>query len=131
LALRDGIVTSDLLRVRSDGLDGRFTLLANVRSGDYAIGFDGTLPGLEVPGLGRVDLASNLDARRAQGGGFAINGTARAAVRRFDNGFLRGLAGGLPTASSAIRLGPDGILRLDNTYLCTAVDPERIGPAPR
>jgi translocation and assembly module TamB len=114
LALRDSIVTSDLLRVRSDGLDGRFTLLANVRSGDYAIGFDGTLPGLEVPGLGRVDLASNLDARRAQGGGFAINGTARAAVRRFDNGFLRGLAGGLPTASSAIRLGPDGILRLDN-----------------
>ncbi|QJQ31595.1 translocation/assembly module TamB [Sphingomonas lacunae] len=117
LAVRDGIVTSDLLRVRSDGLDGRFTLLANLRRGDYALGFDGTLPGLEVRGLGRVDLASRLDARRAQGGGFTLTGSARAALRRLDNGFLRGLTGGLPTASSGIRLGPDGILRFDNVRI--------------
>lgn len=114
LALRDGILTSDLLRVRSDGLDGRFTLLANFRSGDYVVGFDGSLPGLEVPGLGRVDLVSDLDARRGAAGGFVISGTARAAVRRLDNGFLRGLTGGLPLASSSIRLGADGILRFDN-----------------
>lgn len=113
LALRGSVLTSDLLRVRSDGLDGRFTVLANFRSGDWLVGFDGMLPGLEVPGLGRVDLASRLDARRAQNGGFALSGTARAAVRRFDNGFLRSLTGGLPTATSAIRLGSDGILRLD------------------
>lgn len=114
LALRDSVLTSDLLRVRSDGLDGRFTLLANFRSGDYLIGFDGLLPGLEVPGLGRVDLATDIDARGASNGGFTIGGTARAAVRRLDNGFLRSLAGGLPTASSQISMGSDGVIRFTN-----------------
>ena len=101
------------IRIRSAGLNGRVDLVADLTRGSYAVGFDGALPGLEVDGLGRVDLVTNLAIRPAPGG-VAISGTARAAMRRLDNGFLSGLTGGLPTLTTALTLGPDGILRLSN-----------------
>ncbi len=117
LRLVDQVLTTDLLRVRSDGLDGRVTLLANFRTGDWAAGYDGALPGLEIGGLGRVDLMTNLAARRAAVGGFRIEGQARANVRRLDNGFLRTLTGGLPTLTTRLALGADGIVHFDDLVI--------------
>lgn len=114
LRLADNVLTTDLLRVRSDGLDGNITLLANFASGDWLVGYDGALPGLEIAGLGRVDLLTDLNARRAATGGFAIDGTARATMRRLDNGFLRTLTGGLPVLNTRLAIGGDGIVRFNN-----------------
>lgn len=114
-----GVLTSDLIRVRSDGLNGRVAVTADFGSGDYLVAFDGTLPGLEIAGLGRVDLVTDLSARRRADGSIAITGTARAAVRRLDNGFLRTLAGGLPTLTTALAIGPDGVVRFTNTRLAS------------
>ncbi len=114
LQYRDNVLTSDLIRVASDGLDGRFTVLANFVTGNYAIGFDGALPGLEINGLGRVDLVTNLAVRQAAGGTLGIGGTARAVVRRLDNGFLRTLGGGLPVVTTSLAIGSDGIVRFSN-----------------
>lgn len=117
LQWQDGALTSDLIRLRSDGLDGRVALTADFGTGDYLVGFDGALPGLEVGGLGRVDLVTDIEARRRADGNVAITGTARAAMQRFDNGFLRTLAGGLPTLTTTLVIGSDGVLRFTNIRL--------------
>lgn len=114
LQLRDNVLTSDLIRLRSAGLNGRLAVLANFTTGDYLVGFDGALPGLEIAGLGRIDLLTDLEVRRRPGGALGIGGTARATVRRLDNGFLRTLTGGLPVVSSALSVGPDGVVRFTN-----------------
>jgi translocation and assembly module TamB len=108
----DSLAANDL-RVRADGLNGRVDVVANLRRGSYAADFDGALPGLEIGGLGRVDLVTDLEIRPTQRG-FAIAGNVRAAMRRLDNGFLRGLTGGLPQLSTSLRFGPDGIVRFSN-----------------
>src|SRR3546814_12697843 len=64
-----------------------------------------------------VDVRSDSRAVRRKGGGRALTGKARADVRRFDNGFLRGLAGGLPRLTSDLALGADGQLRLSGLKL--------------
>lgn len=112
LTLKDGIVTSDLIRLTSNKIDGRIAVLANLDNGTYNFGFDGTLTGLEIAGLGRVDVISKLSALPAAGGGAVISGQATALLRRFDNSFLRTLAGGLPRLDTRLSLGPDGIVRL-------------------
>lgn len=114
LQLRDNVLTSDLIRLRSAGLNGRLAVLANFTTGDTLVGFDGALPGLEIAGLGRVDLLTYLEVRRRPGGALGIGGTAQATVRRLDNGFLRTLTGGLPVASSALSVNPDGSIRFTN-----------------
>ena len=114
LQFRDNVLTSDLIRARSAGLNGRMTILANFTTGDYLAGFDGALPGLEIAGLGRVDLVTDLEVRQRSGGAFGIAGTARATMRRLDNGFLRTLTGGLPVVTSNLGLGADGIIRFTN-----------------
>src|SRR3546814_21166480 len=71
----------------------------------------GDIKGLLIPGIGIVDVRSDIRAVPRKGGGLALTGKARADVRRFDNGFLRGLAGGLPRLTSDLALGADGQLR--------------------
>jgi translocation and assembly module TamB len=114
LQWRKGVLTSDRIRVRSNGLNGRIAVTANFSSGDYLVGFDGAVPGLEIAGLGRVDLVTDLNVRRRRDGALAIGGTARANMRRLDNDFLRTLTGGLPVVTTALTLGPDGIVRFSN-----------------
>lgn len=113
LLWRGDRLTADSIRVRSAGLNGDLTLSADMGRGGYQAAFTGALPGLEVQGLGRVDLTTSLTLRPASGG-VSVTGTARAAMRRLDNGFLRTLTGGLPVVTSALSLGPDGILRFSD-----------------
>jgi translocation and assembly module TamB len=114
LQFKDMVLTSNLIRVRSRGLDGRVTLLANFRTGDYLAGFDGALPGLEIDGLGRVDLLTDMDVRRRADGAFGIVGTARATMRRLDNSFIRTLTGGLPVVNTNLSIGADGVVHFTN-----------------
>ena len=102
-------LTTDLMRIRGRGIDGRIGLTANLRTGVARGAFDGALPGLEIKGLGRVDLVTSLTARRD--GALAFGGRARATVRRLDNGFLRTLTGGLPVIEGDLNLGTDGVVR--------------------
>lgn len=117
LTLKNGILTSDRIAVQSARINGHVVVLANLNRGTYDVAFNGALPGYEIPGLGRIDLTSDLKVVPAAGGGTAVQGTARAVVRRLDNGFFRTLTGGLPVLETGVRLGPDGVLRLPNLVL--------------
>jgi translocation and assembly module TamB len=118
LLVTDKAITGDGLILRSDKLTGKLSLFVDLRTGVYDIGLAGQLIRYAIPGLGIVDVKSELKAVPGEGGrGTRVIGRGQAWVRRFDNKFLLGLAGGLPVVDSAIERGPDGILRFTNLKL--------------
>lgn len=120
LQLRGTNLTSNLMQVRTNRIDGRMAVLANLGNGTYNVGFDGRLPGYEIPGLGRVDVVSNVKVR-PQGSGVNVEGNATAQVTRLDNAFFKTLAGGNPRILTDIVLTPDGRTAFNNLRI-TAPD---------
>ena len=118
LTLKGSLLTGDALRLRSDKLAGRVMLAVNFATGRYDIGLNGTLNRLFIKGLGVVDLRSDLRAVPGAGGrGTRIVGRGTAQVVRLDNGFLRGLTGGLPRIVTTLERAPDGVLRFGDMVL--------------
>lgn len=113
LQLRGTNLTSNLMQVRTSRIDGKMVVLANLGNGTYNVGFDGRLPNYEIPGLGRVDIVTNLKVT-PQGRGVNVAGKAAAIVTRLDNEFFKGLAGGNPRILTDIVLTPDGRTAFNN-----------------
>jgi translocation and assembly module TamB len=105
-------IKGDNLRVRSDKLTSRASLLVDLRTGDYDVRLAGELARYYIPGLGIVDVKSTLSVvPGANRVGSRVTGRAQAWVRRFDNAFLAGLAGGLPYLDTNLTRERDGIVR--------------------
>ncbi len=117
LRKQGAVVTSTPLKLRSDKLDGTLLAIFDLKSGRYDMMLSGKSKALMVPGLGIVDVEAKVKAVPDRNGKFGIAGVAKADVRRFDNAFLRAIAGGLPRFKSDIGLGADGYLRLRNLSL--------------
>ncbi len=108
-------ITGDNLRVRSDKLTSRASLFVDLRNGDYDVRLAGELARYYIRGLGIVDVKSSLAVGPAANRlGARVTGRVQAWVRRFDNAFLAGLAGGLPYLESNIVRERDGIVRFSN-----------------
>lgn len=104
-------VTGDALQLRSDKLTSKISVFLDLVTGRYDVGLTGQLNRYLIPGLGIVDVKADFNVVPGPGGkGTRIVGKGQAWVRRFDNAFLRGLAGGLPVITTALERGPDGIL---------------------
>lgn len=111
-------VTGEGLKLSSDRLAGRLSLSLDLRTGQYDVALAGKLLRYFIPGIGIVDVNSELKVIPGAGGrGTMVAGRGRAWVRRFDNAFLRSLAGGLPSIDTRLRRGPDGVLHFDRLVL--------------
>ena len=111
-------VRGDGLRLSSDKLKGKLSLYLNLATGAYDVGVSGGLTRYLIPGIGLVDVTSDLTVVPGPGGrGTMVKGTGRAWVRRFDNAFFASLAGGLPTIETGLVRGPDGVLMLRDLRL--------------
>jgi len=105
-------ITADGLRVRSDKLTSRASLFVDLRTGVYDVRLAGELTRYYIPGLGIVDVKSTLSVVPGTNRvGTRVTGRAQAWVRRFDNAFLAGLAGGLPYLETGLLRERDGIVR--------------------
>ena len=112
LKVTSKLVTGENLRFSSDKLTSRITLLIDLVTGRYDIALSGQLGRYLIPGLGIVDVKTSLKVVPGPNGkGTRIIGRGEAWVRRFDNAFLRGLAGGLPYFETGLERGTDGIVR--------------------
>lgn len=108
-------ITGDNLRVRSDKLTSRASLFVDLRNGEYDVRLAGELTRYYIPGLGIVDVKTTLSVvPGANRLGTHLVGRAQAWVRRFDNGFLLGLAGGLPQLETGLTRDRDGIVHFTN-----------------
>ncbi len=111
LRVTSSLLTGDDLAVSSDKLKARVNLMLDLTNGQYSIGINGALGRYLIPGLGVVDITSTLKVVPGAGGrGTRVVGTATAQMVRLDNGFFRGLAGGLPRIVTGLERTPDGTL---------------------
>ncbi|HEY0086396.1 MAG TPA: translocation/assembly module TamB domain-containing protein [Allosphingosinicella sp.] len=103
------------LTAKSDKLNGKVGLVVDLRNGRYQVDVAANLPNYQVPSLGVVDVATDLRiVRHPSGKGTLVTGKGRAWMRRFDNKFLAGLAGGLPYLEADLVRGNDFILHFNN-----------------
>src|SRR3546814_4985904 len=78
---------------------------------------DGKLYRYLIPVVGIIDVQTRLKVAPGAQRRPYLSGTAKAWVRRLDNGFFRSLAGGLPTIETSLTRGPDRIIRFGNLRL--------------
>nr|MBA3897624.1 translocation/assembly module TamB [Sphingomonadaceae bacterium] len=111
LKVTSKLITGDNLRLRSDKLTSRVTLVLDLATGRYDVGLSGQLGRYLIPGLGIVDVKSELRVVPGPNGhGTRIVGRGQAWVRRLDNAFLAGLAGGLPRIDTGLERDAAGII---------------------
>ena len=116
LASRD-LIRGDKLKLTSDKLSGNVSLMINLRNGDFTFLISGGLTRYQIPGLGIVDVKTDLRVIPGPGGKARVVGKAEAWVRRLDNAFFRDLTGGLPRLTTDLERLPDGVLRFTNLQL--------------
>ena len=118
LAVTPTLVRGEKLKLRSARLNGTLSLLIDLKTGRFDIAISGGLKRYLIPGLGIVDVETQLKVVPGPGGkGSRVVGKAQAWVRRLDNSFFAGLTGGLPRLTTDLERGNDGILHLTNLQL--------------
>ncbi|RIX27362.1 translocation/assembly module TamB domain-containing protein [Sphingomonas edaphi] len=118
LSITPQLVRGEKLELRSARLNGIMSLLIDLRTGRFDVAISGGMKRYLIPGLGVVDIETQLQVVPGPGGkGSRVIGKAQAWVRRLDNTFFAGLTGGLPRLTTDLERGTDGILRLTNLQL--------------
>ena len=118
LTLTPKLVRGDRLALKSRKLNGTISLLIDLTTGRFDIALSGGLKRYLIPGLGIVDIETQLSVvPHPSGRGSRTVGKAQAWVRRLDNSFFAGLTGGLPRLTTDLERGNDGVLRLTNLQL--------------
>jgi translocation and assembly module TamB len=118
LRVSSTVLTGDGMILKSDKLNGKISLVVDLATGKYDIGLAGQLGRYLIPGLGIVDVKSELKiVPGANGRGTRVIGRGQAWVRRFDNAFLAGLAGGLPYIDTGLERDVDGLIHFTNLKL--------------
>src|SRR5947209_3128968 len=97
LSITPRFVRGDGLRLTSAKWTGKISLLIDLVSGQFQVLLSGAMQRYLVPGLGIVDVMTDLKVVPGPDGhGSHVVGSAKAWVRRLDNSFFRELTGGLP-----------------------------------
>jgi translocation and assembly module TamB len=112
LSITPKTVRGDGLRLTSAKWNGKLSVLIDLVTGRFQVLVSGAMQRYQIPGLGIVDVITDLKVVPGPGGkGSLVVGTAKAWVRRLDNSFFRELTGGLPRLETSLTRGNDGIVR--------------------
>ncbi|WP_037500950.1 translocation/assembly module TamB domain-containing protein [Sphingomonas jaspsi] len=112
------LVRGEKLVLNSAKVNGTLSLLIDLKTGRFDVAISGGLKRYLIPGIGIVDVTTDLKVVPGPNGhGSRVTGSAVAQVRRLDNSFFASLTGGLPKITSNLDRGPDGILHLTNLQL--------------
>ncbi|MGI8931160.1 MAG: translocation/assembly module TamB domain-containing protein, partial [Sphingomicrobium sp.] len=118
LSIAPALVRGERLALKSDKLNGTVSLLIDLKTGRFDIALSGGLKRYLIPGIGIVDIETELKVVPGPDGkGSRVVGKAQAWVRRLDNSFFAGLTGGLPRLTTDLERGGDGIVRFTNLQL--------------
>ncbi len=119
LTITPRLVSGQGLRLTSAKWNGKISLLIQLTEpGGFQILLSGAMQRYLIPGLGIVDVMTDLKIVPGPGGkGSHVVGTAKAWVRRLDNSFFRDLTGGLPSLTVSLERGNDLIVHLTNLQL--------------
>jgi translocation and assembly module TamB len=111
-------VRGEGLRLTSAKWNGKLSFLIVLVTGRFELLLSGAMKRYLIPGLGVVDVMTDLRVVPGPGGkGTRVVGTGKVWVRRLDNSFFASLTGGLPRIETRLERGPDGILHLSGLEL--------------
>ena len=110
-------IVSDNLRIRSDRIDAKAIVLADVAKGLYTGALEGRVNDYRIDTVGIFNIDTNADVKTVPGGGFALVGRVRAQSTRLFNEGVRSFLGGNLIASSDVASGTDGIIRFSGLRL--------------
>jgi len=117
LSITPRLVRGDGLNLTSDKLRGKVSLMINLVTGRFDILVAGGMTRYAIPGLGIVDVKSDLHVVPGSAGKARVVGTGEAWVRRLDNSFFASLTGGLPHLTTNLERTEDGIVHFSNLVL--------------
>ncbi|HKC03042.1 MAG TPA: translocation/assembly module TamB domain-containing protein, partial [Sphingomicrobium sp.] len=118
LTVTPKLIRSDGLKLTSAKMNGKLSLLIDLVTGKFEVLVSGGMTRYLIPGLGVVDVMTDLKVVPGPPGhGSLVTGTAKAWVRRLDNSFFRQMTGGLPRLETNLERGGDGIVRFSNLQL--------------
>ncbi len=117
LAVTPRLVRGDNLALTSDKLRGKVSLLIDLRTGKFDIVISGGMTRYLIPGLGVVDVKTDLRVVPGSVGKARVRGKAEAWVRRLDNSFFRELTGSLPRLTTDLERTEDGVMHFSNLQL--------------
>ncbi len=118
LSVTPKLVQAQDLRLTSAKWTGKLSLLIDLVSGRFEVTLSGAMKRYLIPGIGIVDVMTDLKVVPGPNGhGSQVVGTGKAWVRRLDNGFFQSLTGGLPSLTTSLERGSDGIVRFTNLQL--------------
>jgi translocation and assembly module TamB len=118
LTLTPKLVRGDGLKLTSAKWNGKLSLLIDLVSGKFEVTLSGAMRRYLIPGIGIVDVVTDLKVVPGAGGhGSHVVGTAKAWVRRLDNSLFRDLTGGLPSLTTNLERGNDGVVHFSNLQL--------------
>ena len=118
LSVTPKLVRGDNLKLTSARINGKISLLLDLVTGRFEVTLSGALNRYMIPGLGIVDVITDLKVVPGPNGkGSHVVGTAKAWVRRLDNSFFRDLTGGLPSLTTNLERGNDGIVHFTNLQI--------------
>jgi translocation and assembly module TamB len=118
LTVTPKLVRGQDLRLRSAKWNGKMSVLIDLVTGRFEVLLSGAMQRYLIPGLGIVDVMTDLRVEPGPNGkGSHVVGTAKAWVRRLDNSFFRELTGGLPSLTTNLERGNDGIVHFTNLQI--------------
>ena len=118
LTVTPKLVRGDGLRLTSAKWNGKLSLLIDLVTGRFEVLLSGAMQRYLIPGLGIVDVVTDLHVEPGPNHkGSHVVGTAKAWVRRLDNSFFQSLTGGLPSLTTDLERGNDGIVHFTNLQI--------------
>jgi translocation and assembly module TamB len=118
LTITPKLVRGEGLRLTSAKWNGKLSLMIDLVTGRFEVLLSGSMQRYLIPGLGIVDVITDLKVVPGPNGkGSHVVGTAKAWVRRLDNSFFRDLTGGLPSLTTNLERGGDGIVHFSNLQI--------------
>jgi translocation and assembly module TamB len=117
IAIADGRVLSDNLKIRSDRINAKALLIGDIDKGVYTTALNGKVDGFQVNSVGLFNVVADVDVETTRGRGYALVGTVKArSTRLFSQGFQNFL-GGQMFVNAGIRYGTNGILQITRASL--------------
>ena len=120
LTVTPRLVQGQDLKLTSAKWNGKMSILIDLVTGHFDVLLSGAMQRYLIPGLGIVDVVTDLHVEPgANNKGSHVAGTAKAWVRRLDNRFFQSLTGGLPSLTTNLERGNDGIVHFTNLQIAS------------
>lgn len=112
IAIANGRLLSDNLRIRSDRINATALLVGDIDKGFYTGALNGKVDGFQVASVGVFNVVADVDLETTLGRGYALVGTVKAQSTRLFSPGVQKFLGGQMFVNAGIRYGTDGILRI-------------------